>query len=64
MPFMYVVHVTLVQIIGVPFVLNRGMSAIGTMGMVAVDMCFVITHWCVLPSWPVPASALPGVLIT
>ena len=33
---MLVVHVTVVQIVGVPFVLNRGMAAIGTMGMVTV----------------------------
>lgn len=36
MPFMLVVQVTIVQIVGVPFVLNRGMAAIGTMGMVTV----------------------------
>ncbi|MCY4612799.1 MAG: hypothetical protein OXB94_04140 [Nitrospira sp.] len=42
---MLVVHVPVVQIIGVPFVLNRGMAAIGTMGMVtvvAVIVSFVI----------------------
>ncbi len=42
MIFMLVVHVTVVQIVGVPFVLNRGMAAIGTMGMVAVVVSFVI----------------------
>ncbi len=36
MPFMLVVHVTVVQIVGVPLVLNRGMAAIGAMGMIAV----------------------------
>ena len=36
MVFMPVVHVTIVQIVGVPFVLNRGVAAIGTMGMVSV----------------------------
>ena len=36
MPFMLVVHVTVVQIVGVPFVLNCGMAAIRTMGMVSV----------------------------
>ena len=42
---MLVVHVTVVQIVGVPFVLNCGMAAIGTMGMVtvvAVVVSFVI----------------------
>ena len=36
MIFMLVVQVTIVQIVGVPFVLNRGMAAIGTMSMVTV----------------------------
>ena len=36
MPFMLVVHVTVVQIVGVPFVLNRGMAATGAMGMITV----------------------------
>ena len=42
---MLMVHVTVVQIVGVPFVLDRGMAAIGTMGMVtvvAVVVSFVI----------------------
>jgi len=43
MIFMPVVHVTIVQIVGVPFVLNRGMAATGAMGMIAVvDVSFVI----------------------
>ncbi len=42
MIFMLVVQVAIVQIVGVPFVLNRGMTAIGTMGMVAVVVSFVI----------------------
>lgn len=33
---MPVVHVTVVQIVGVTFVLNRGMAATGTMGMITV----------------------------
>ena len=33
---MLMVHVTVVQIVGVTFVLNRGMAAIGTMSMVTV----------------------------
>ncbi|MDE0145165.1 MAG: hypothetical protein OXI53_12135 [Nitrospira sp.] len=36
MPFMLVVHVTVVQIVGVPFVLNRGMAATWAMGMITV----------------------------
>lgn len=36
-----VVHVTIVQIVGVPFVLNRGMAAIGAMGMVTVVVVVV-----------------------
>lgn len=47
---MLVVHVTIVQIVGVPFVLNRGMAAIGTMGMVTVVVVVVsfviISHDC------------------
>lgn len=43
-----VVHVTVVQIVGVPFVLNCGMAAIGAMGMVTVvAVSFVIiSHDC------------------
>ena len=38
-----VVHVTIMQIVGVPLVLNCGMAAIGTMGMVTVvAVSFVI----------------------
>ena len=33
---MLVVHVAIVQIVGVPFVLNRGMAAIRAMGMIPV----------------------------
>ena len=36
MPVMLVVHVTIVQIVGVPLVLNRGVAATGTMGMISV----------------------------
>lgn len=36
MPVMLVVHVTVVQIVGVPLVLNRGVAATGTMGMISV----------------------------
>ncbi len=45
---MLMVHVTVVQIVGVPFVLNCGMAAIGTMGMVTVvAVSFVIvSHGC------------------
>lgn len=51
MAFMLVVHVAIVQIVGVTFVLNCGMPATRAMNMVVLTvMMFVsITHW--FSSW-------------
>lgn len=56
MIFMPVVHVTVVQIVGVTLVLNRGVAATGAMGMITVVALIVnsviVSHGlCLLSGW-------------